>query len=429
MPSSEDAQAAKNKQIKYYLHEALSVSSQAVQADSNLNSDPIRSHSLYKECSHRIEHVIPFLPDEYADILGKFSKVYLERANRLRDQITGQEYLVETKEDLKTKNPLNPNSGLVSGSSQGGLNQNQEYGSQDGLGNSTGNVGLSTGTNTLVNTGLNDTPTKIEFEIQDIPEFSHSEYQKIPADMVRRPFWLMNLLSTSIKSGAHISPNLYISRDVWFQKKISGKHLQNLHVKMMFCERLYIMLKELSLNQNLLFSGTNKESTYAFLGERLDDFMKKAEKEYELLSKTIQNSKTKKLFALGKIYSRVFSTNKKGANVNNNETNLYEIAQQNSVTNGTNQGYDNVPYVPVLSKLFDHCQYLDDWFVHVVKYQKSLPSDSPEAFVKSVKNVRQLLESIAIFLYFRLCGFVLSDLHILLEYYLRQMRDSFEYMT
>jgi len=53
----------------------------------------------------------------------------------------------------------------------------------------------------------------------------NSKFEPPPSAMTRVPFWQMRAISSSIKSGGFLTPNLYVPRMVWFQPgaKFSGK--------------------------------------------------------------------------------------------------------------------------------------------------------------------------------------------------------------
>lgn len=60
---------------------------------------------------------------------------------------------------------------------------------------------------------------------------------------IRRLLWLMKCLETSMCKGCHISKDLFIPKDVWFQM---GGNLFAQSAKISFCAALSELLKELS---------------------------------------------------------------------------------------------------------------------------------------------------------------------------------------
>jgi len=459
----------------------LSTAAAANQQQSSHNHhqyDPIHILSLYTESSHRIEHIVPFLPDEYSAILGKFAKVYLERANRLRDEIRrdmmhhggSQESVVwadtldksvtttttgvdqtaaaqtldapssssspSSSSDTVPHDESSPKSHSRSRSKSLGITlgniSKKVMGGAKESGDSAGNASSGMRRTVAVTPPtrfLTEDPVRVQFHEIDIPRFEKSsdESASVPQSWVRRPFWLMRLLARSMREGAHVSQNLYVSRDVWYQKDANQKYLAHLGPKVQFCERLYILLKELHMYEEHLLAKENQLQNLAHLDEKITEFMKQAEREHEVLSKAIQSSKSKKMFGIGKIYSKVFS----GSSSKKASGDASGVSGDSGSAAGAGSGADDAqtPYVPVLIKLFDQCQFVDKWYSYVDELSKTNTDEPTLERTTKIKNVRHSIESMSMLLYLRLCSFVLQDMHTLLECYLRQMRDSFEDLT
>jgi hypothetical protein len=226
---------------------------------------------------------------------------------------------------------------------------------------------------------------------------------KLPA---HRPFWLMKTLAQTMLEGGHLTPGLFIPRSVWFQ---NGAKLFGQQAKIAFCQNLSNYLQELSKTDI-----NNIKS----LSDNLDKFIERAEKEQKELNKQLPSNTDKNFTSNEKSKQDLYvaaTTTSTGKYLSSKMfgfgKSIYKSAM-GLVANRTKEDTTDHPYIPWLISIFEHSQFLDGWITHFEN------QGNPKA-------IQDRLEKISFFFYFVLCHFVLQDLNILLERYMRKSRESF----
>ena len=90
-----------------------------------------------------------------------------------------------------------------------------------------------------------------------------------PSASVNRPFWLMQLLSKSMQAGAFISPDLYISKQIWYQEGAAG-HVRQIGAKVRYLSSMCELMEPLGSIGNSLHDSQ-------LVLRHLDAFLKGAE--------------------------------------------------------------------------------------------------------------------------------------------------------
>ncbi|KAL0488357.1 laminin subunit gamma [Acrasis kona] len=403
--------ALKVHNIRDYIIEAVTLAHQAVQADNEVEPDFEKARRLYRDVAQRLEHVAPFLPEEHAKVLNKFSKIYLERAHALKEGLLKNEESEEEKLMKEYDIPHFPHHKYTMIPQQ-----------------STQSLNPSILLTTLPppNAPVQGAPTEVLgssppqtggffapiFTVPFVEEKLQPQGDiQPPQQSIHRPFWLMKTLSLTMIEGGYLTPGLYIPKSVWFQ---NGAKLFGQQAKINFCCNISNSLQELSK----IDKGNKK-----LLLEQLNKFITHMEREQKELNKQLPSSSAN---PSGTSQAKDISEKKQelyNANASTSSASKYLSSKMfgfgksiyksamGLVANRTKEDTTEHPYVPWLISIFEHAQFLDNWIVH---FEKEPSGD-----------VNERLEKISSFFYFVLCHFVLQDLNILLERYMRKSRESF----
>ncbi|KAJ9437939.1 putative 40S ribosomal protein S33 [Diplonema papillatum] len=332
------AQSDARDVVKQSLIKALTLAQQAVCADTE--GDRATALILYSESTKQLEEIIPFVPSEHAKVMTKYSSVYSRRVTELREELTCAE--------------------------------------------------------------SHDTQFVVPQFIVQFNERITPSTTKIPTPpaSIRRPFWLMRILSQTVQSGANITPEVYVGKDVWTQ---DGAHLvvKAIPAKTKYCETVVDLLAGL---QDLDTGNT------ALVARYLDEFLTSSDVAY----KAVQRELPADAAQMQRENQAEQRTGSKTAHVarawsafRNRLTDTSSKKTEPSVT------YNS--YLPWLVSLLEACQVVDAF---IALY--SSPSQPPGA-----DAVLQRLYAISTRFYSGLCAFVLRDLFTLLYRHMRKLRESY----
>ena len=249
---------------------------------------------------------------------------------------------------------------------------------------------------------------KIEFQEEVLPSVPIS--MDPPNDLAHRPFWLMTHLYQTMTVGDYLTPGLFVPKAVWFQ---SGAKLLGIQAKIAFCQNLSNLLQELSV--------VDRSNTKLLL-ETLDEFIERSDREKSILMKQLPHMHgshggpglmaDKKVSNSAELYSNT-TTSSTGKYLSGKlfgfGKSLYKSVSD-MVASQKKEETEDSQYVPWVASILLQCQFLDKW---LTEYEKCGP-----------KAVVDRIEKIAYFFYFAVCQFVMHDLAILLERYMRKSRES-----
>lgn len=262
----------------------------------------------------------------------------------------------------------------------------------------------------------------------------------------RRPFWMMRLLCQTMTSGGMLTPRLHVPRHVWFQ---SGARFVSIESKFSACEQLYVGLKDCRLavfGQNVAPGLYKKDegkpqypldpgsvyrslTTFETVMEVVKvDICKKLR--YLDLSAggsapggsssssggTIGRSGSSGSLSSGGTLGRTPGFGEEGDQQEKSVGGMFKklLLLTKGISAFSSQKTERVAdlsaYVALLVRMFSLCQMLDDWILYFENNQHSLKA----RILESLERISQFFDS-AILL------FVMKDLNILLERYLRKM--------
>ena len=329
-----------SNRIRLGLVSALTVTQQAVCCDTE--SDKSTALVLYGEAIKQLEEIIPFIPHGHAEVLTMYSSVYTHRISELKDELA--------REEARNSKYLVP-----------------EF--------------------------------AIQFNEHPVPPNTTPD---VPENGVRKPFWLMSLLSTSLQSGAFITPDLYLTKEVWVQ---NGSHLvvKAVTAKTRYCEVLVDLLApfqsidqtDITLVQRTLdYFLTNSEKAWKVLQKEIPT----AEQHHTSGSQQQQNQQKDRKGTVSAASHRAWNALRSRMTDNSKKT-------EPSVT------YNS--YIPWLVSLLESSQALDQ----LITYYAS-PYLANE-------GISQRLTKISHHFYYTTCSFVLKDAFTLLHRSMRKQRESY----
>lgn len=216
---------------------------------------------------------------------------------------------------------------------------------------------------------------------------------KPPSTKAHRPLWLMYALSLSISNGVHFGKDIYIPKDIWFQ---SGGKLYCQQAKINYCTALLKALMELQ-KSDVLDTPT--------LLHKLDTFLQLAQKEASILQKQLNhplNYSTEPVTTLSQLGGKVFSFGKSVAST------------AFGLVSGNKNKEEPVKdaYIECLIRVFQRAQFFDSWLSFFQERGTN-------------KEIEEKLEEIMDYFNSTLCAFVVHDLNVLLETWLRDSQASF----
>ncbi|ODQ53246.1 hypothetical protein SAICODRAFT_19169 [Saitoella complicata NRRL Y-17804] len=230
-----------------------------------------------------------------------------------------------------------------------------------------------------------------------------------PESTLFRPFWLMRVILKSLREGAHLTPNLYIPQDIWMMKSVKLKAVDE---KINACEILDNGLRRVggvpygdieSLLEALLQFRLVMEGVQATLTKKLgEEFGGDGGSERPGLGAGWKMSQ-----ATLSLKAKFKSKKDSGA------SKLNALSGENEVMfEGPNAAYMNA-----LARMLDHAQTLEKMYGHFDVH--NLPSKSQDRFNKSFRHASDFFGGVV-------CKFVMADVSVLLEKYLKTGREWME---
>jgi len=218
----------------------------------------------------------------------------------------------------------------------------------------------------------------------------------IPAFPSYKPFWLMRVLSKTIKSGSYLTPRLYIPKTIWQQ---TGCKFTAVDQKIKSLEELLESLQNLKKysteNGNLPFDKNNIET----VSKEIDGFCAQLD--------VIQNALHFHLSFIPEI--KIEKVNEKGwANKMKKFGNAVAKGAVRLAPSSKLEGQD---YIGLLNSVFEESQFLESWM------------NCCESLGHS--NLSNRLRRVGEFFSVVICSFVMKDFNILLERFMRKSLTSF----
>eukprot|EP01065_Artemidia_motanka_P004046 TRINITY_DN11959_c0_g1_i1.p1 TRINITY_DN11959_c0_g1~~TRINITY_DN11959_c0_g1_i1.p1 ORF type:complete len:345 (+),score=96.00 TRINITY_DN11959_c0_g1_i1:54-1088(+) len=212
---------------------------------------------------------------------------------------------------------------------------------------------------------------------------------------IRRPFWLMRQVSLSMQTGAYLTSAIFVPKAVWYQP---GAHtiVKAVGAKIRYCENLC------GLIERLLEAGT---SSVPVLVRALDAFTEDAEGLLRSLHKDIPKAEQKdREAAVPSQHGRA----KLLAALRNPREWSSALRPQAREPDAT---YNS--YIPWLVNVFETAQRIDLWIQVFAR-----PEHGSDAVI-------QRLHKISTHFYFGLCAFVVRDMFLLLQRYIKRSQESY----
>eukprot|EP01064_Diplonema_japonicum_P012266 TRINITY_DN19730_c0_g2_i1.p1 TRINITY_DN19730_c0_g2~~TRINITY_DN19730_c0_g2_i1.p1 ORF type:complete len:361 (+),score=58.90 TRINITY_DN19730_c0_g2_i1:66-1085(+) len=325
------SEVANTESIKTCLLRALTLAQQAVSADTE--GDRVTALTLYDVCVKDLERIIPFVPEGHAKVMKNYSRVYTQRVLELK---------------MEVSSTVQKETGVV------------------------------------------------------IPKFPIHFIEQVPPALgtrpevpshIRRPFWLMKVLSLSVQTGVYITDDLYSPKDVWTQ---DGGYLfvKGFVAKTRYCEQMVDLMGGFAQ-----VDLTNVD----LVAKELDVFMKGAEAALKQLQKEIPNEISKSTTSTAKFDKQPSQAQRAWS--------AFRSRINESKKTEPSVAYNS--YLPWLVSLLEASLALDAW----LGYYSTAPLNSELAVHK--------LSTISSHLYFGFCSFVSKDLFTLLNRYIRKLRESY----
>lgn len=229
-----------------------------------------------------------------------------------------------------------------------------------------------------------------QFQHQSIP--LEDGRHAVPHATVLRPYWLMQTISKSMQHGAFITPDLYISKDVWYQDGAAaivtfvGPKVRLLTA---ICEALEPLQRVTSLSDK---KPVNKV---------LDGFLATADRVKGIFDGEVGKTKANTNIAQrSKVERGVWEFLHKGQSMLKNWK-----SQQDASYNS---------YVAWSVNVLEQSQLLNRWT------QYFLQGEGATGF----PDVLERLHNISAFLYYSCCSFLIQDMMLLAERFTEKSRES-----
>lgn len=265
------------------------------------------------------------------------------------------------------------------------------------------------------------TSTKENFTfVEEIPIVSSGFLDPIPAFPSYKPFWLMRVLSKTIKSGAYLTPRLYIPKSIWQQ---TGCKFTAVETKIKSLEVLQECLQNLkklhiqhtpppSSHQSDQQSSQQQQqsqhnhSSLPFDKNNIETVSKETDSFCSQLD-IIQNSLHFHLSFIPEI--KIEKVNEKGwANKMKKFGNSLAKGAVRLAPSSKLEGQD---YIGLLNSVFEESQFLESWM-------NCCESIGHSSLSNRLRRVGEFFSVV-------ICSFVMKDFTILLERYMRKSLQTF----
>eukprot|EP01062_Namystynia_karyoxenos_P003315 TRINITY_DN1117_c0_g4_i1.p1 TRINITY_DN1117_c0_g4~~TRINITY_DN1117_c0_g4_i1.p1 ORF type:complete len:381 (+),score=129.45 TRINITY_DN1117_c0_g4_i1:74-1144(+) len=213
---------------------------------------------------------------------------------------------------------------------------------------------------------------------------------------IRRPFWLMRQISQSMQDGAYFTEAVYVPKAVWYQHG-AQQAVRAVGAKIRYCERLCDLLSQ-------LLEAPIGDTTA--LVQALDEFLEQAEALLRQLHKEMPKAEQQEREAVVAVTPQQPAT-RFGTAWN---------ALRSRIADGKKASEPSATYnsyIPWLVNVFENVQRIDKWILHF-----ALPEHGSDA-------VTQRLHKLSSHFYFGPCAFVLRDMFLLLQRFMKKSRESY----
>ena len=464
--------------IRNYLIDTLSKASLAIKYDV-MDNQPVEAKKLYREVATKFDQLSPFVPQQYSKVLSKYSKLYSDRSQHLaKQQVIQQQQFNNDSSNPNNTNQNTGNNATQQPASVGGNNtlsniltnhkkikkSVKEINSElhDYLYNHEKHSSSVSSTNQQTNPKLiihnpMVLSDNLQFIEEEIPTYSN-EFQP-PSGYRHKPFWLMNRLCSTMLNGGYLVNDLYISKKVWFQK---GAKLYAQQHKIVFCQRLSDCISEFK-TEMIVNCKTKQDDVksidYKTVITLLDRFIEQTGLLQRELTKyvnltvpvatvqpmTITSGEGGFFGMFQDEESEELEEETKPQEQPTTETANYNIDQSQSFSNrmfgfgkslyktisntikgGTKEETSDRPYIPWLIQVFNNVPFFDEWLTIYEDMLRNAVNNvaSNRRVVEDLRSIVDRFEKISLFFSTCLCAFVLQDLQLLLERYIKKCRDS-----
>eukprot|EP01111_Echinosteliopsis_oligospora_P005993 TRINITY_DN1984_c0_g1_i1.p1 TRINITY_DN1984_c0_g1~~TRINITY_DN1984_c0_g1_i1.p1 ORF type:complete len:332 (+),score=79.80 TRINITY_DN1984_c0_g1_i1:155-1150(+) len=210
-----------------------------------------------------------------------------------------------------------------------------------------------------------------------------------PSTLVFRPYWLMRVWARTLTSGGYLTAKVYLPKSLWYQ---TGCKFSALQTKVQSLEAVLDALTKLKEVGRTNVDTVDKE---------LDSFCSSLD--------TIQNSLHFHLSFVAEVKKK---EEKEASGWGSRFKKLGDTITKGAVRLAPNQKDEESAYISLLKSVFEESQYLEEWFQHFLK------AGGPSNVTTKLRRVSDFFEDVV-------CQFVLRDLNILIERYLKKNVESF----
>jgi len=204
-----------------------------------------------------------------------------------------------------------------------------------------------------------------------------------PSQVIHRAFWLMRIMEKSMRTGAYITPRLYITPKVWLESGVDMKGLKN---KYTGCNSILIHVQKLS---QFKVDDTNT------LNRELDAFLS--------VLRGVQSDLASKMTFIVKPPAEGKES------VPQKVGNKTMVRLKNKIFKEQLGADTLTKYISVLSKLLKESLILEEWYDHFQTQDGDLPA-----------QVASKLTKIGEFYFNVLCAFVVRDFNQLVKRYMKK---------
>lgn len=204
-----------------------------------------------------------------------------------------------------------------------------------------------------------------------------------PSEVVHRAFWLMRIMEKTMRTGAYITPRLYITPDVWLE---SGVDINGLKYKYTGCNSILIHIQKLSQFKVEDTKTLNKE---------LGDFL--------VVLRGVQVDLASKMTFIAKPQAEGKETAKPKVG------NKTMVRLKNKIFKEQLGADTQTKYISVLSKLLKESLVLEEWFDHFLAQEGDLDA-----------QVALKLRKVGEFYFSVVCAFVVRDFNQLVKRYMKK---------
>jgi len=213
-----------------------------------------------------------------------------------------------------------------------------------------------------------------------------------PTQIFYKSFWLMRVLATTIQTGGHLTPRIYVPKSVWYQ---SGAKFTEINTKAASCfaiNETLVRLKEINVAHK--------------------DLVTKELETFVIQLSHIQNSLSKALYYIPE-YKEKEKLDKKEKRFGQAIKKMgVVVAKSVGMVKGRSKLDDLSSYLLSISDVLQNSQFLEQWL------QFYLQSDPNSVVTRNLKRISDFFLVV-------ICAFVVHDLNGLLERHMKKEKGTF----